>query len=349
MTGSVSVLIDTYNHERYIETAIRSVLQQEDLDNTAIEIIVVDDGSTDGTREVVQKFGKFLKYFYKPNGGQASAFNFGIPLCEGEIICFLDGDDWWHPKKIRTVLDAFSADTERVGVGHSFIEVDEISQNSLSVGPQSILSLNFVSKASIELFHRFACCLGTSRLAMRRSVAFALLTIPERLVFEADEYMFTLLPTLGKVAILPDALTFYRIHGNNLYQGSRNLPLRYKVDEKLIKRALIYECLSKELPVELRKRGCDGPLLNLLLEPVVVQASRLKLMTVGGTPVENYRSERRAAALDERSSTLRKVVLLVSLGLALILPPRVYFRLRQRYTNLLRRIRRDSMFSNSDS
>jgi hypothetical protein len=180
---------------------------------------------------------------------------------------------------------------------------------------------------------------------MRRSAAFALLNVPDRLVFEADEYMYTLLPTLGEVAILPDALTFYRIHGNNLYQGSRNLPIQFKVDEKLIKRALIYECLSNELPVELRKRGCDGPLLNRLLEPVVVQASRLKLMTVGGTPLDNYRSERRAAALDERKSILSKAMLLISLGLALILPPRVYFRLRQRYTNLLRRIRQESLIS----
>src|SRR6478736_5172049 len=106
--NSVSVLIDTYNHEKYIGTAIRSVLQQEELGDTALEIIVVDDGSTDRSEEVIRSFGKLVRYYYKPNGGQASAFNFGIPLCSGEIICFLDGDDWWHPKKVRTVLEAFS-------------------------------------------------------------------------------------------------------------------------------------------------------------------------------------------------------------------------------------------------
>src|SRR5262249_46439014 len=143
MIGSVSVLIDTYNHERYVETAIRSVLQQEDIGNATLEILVVDDGSTDRTREIIQKFGNLVKYFYKPNGGQASAFNFGIPLCGGEIICFLDGDDWWHPKKVRTVLDAFSADRAKVAVGHSFMEVDEISGSSLKVGPQNMLLVNF--------------------------------------------------------------------------------------------------------------------------------------------------------------------------------------------------------------
>src|SRR4051812_1229417 len=104
MIGSVSILIDTYNHEGYIEAAIRSVLQQEDLGNVKLEIIIVDDGSTDRTHEVIRRYDNLVKYFYKPNGGQASAFNFGIGLCEGEIICFLDGDDWWHPKKVRTVL-----------------------------------------------------------------------------------------------------------------------------------------------------------------------------------------------------------------------------------------------------
>src|SRR5947207_446820 len=94
--GSVSVLIDTYNHEKYIETAIRSVLTQENVDQTTMEIIVIDDGSTDRTREVIKRFGDQVKYFYKPNGGQGSAFNFGIPLCQGEIFCFLDGDDWWE-------------------------------------------------------------------------------------------------------------------------------------------------------------------------------------------------------------------------------------------------------------
>jgi hypothetical protein len=338
---SVSVLIDTYNHQKFIETAIRSVLAQEDVGQMTIEIIVVDDGSTDGTKEVIRGFGDRVKYFHKPNGGQASAFNFGIPLCRGEIICFLDGDDWWHPKKVRMVLDAFSRNEALVAVGHSIIEVDEASGNQFRIGPENEVLVNFRSREAVEFFHNTACCLGTSRLAVRRSTALALLNIPERLVFEADEYLFTLLPTIGQVIVLPEALTFYRIHGNNLFQGSRALPLPYNVDEKTRKRASIYQCLSQELPVELRKRGCEGQLLNVLLRPVEVEASRLKLMTCGGSVVENFRSERRAAALFVRSSFSTRAVLLISLGLTLILPPKLYFRVRQHYANLLRSFRRD--------
>jgi glycosyltransferase involved in cell wall biosynthesis len=336
---SVSVLIDTYNHEKFIETAIRSVLAQEDVGQMTIEIIVVDDGSTDGTRKAIEGFGAQVRYMYKPNGGQASAFNSGIPLCHGEVICFLDGDDWWHPKKVRKVIDAFSRNEALVAVGHSIIEVDEASGNNFRIGPENEVLVNFRSREAVELFHSSACCLGTSRLAVRRSTALALLNIPERLVFEADEYMFTLLPLIGQVIILPEALTFYRIHQNNLFQGSRARLLEYKVDDKLIKRASIYECLSERLPIELRKRGFDGPLLDQLMLPIEVEASRLKFRTSGGNVIENFRSERRAAGLFRRNSFTSRTVLLFALALTLILPPKWYFRLRQYYANLLRRTR----------
>lgn len=89
----VSVLIDTYNHERFIEQAIVSVLEQ-DFPASDREIIVVDDGSTDRTQEIVRKFKPHIRLLCKENGGQASAFNAGIPECKGEIVAFLDADDW---------------------------------------------------------------------------------------------------------------------------------------------------------------------------------------------------------------------------------------------------------------
>jgi glycosyltransferase involved in cell wall biosynthesis len=104
----VSVLIDTYNHERFIEEAIVSVREQ-DYPATEREIIVVDDGSTDRTPEIVRKFEPRLRLIRKPNGGQASAFNVGIPECKGEIISFLDGDDWWAKEKLRKVASTCCA------------------------------------------------------------------------------------------------------------------------------------------------------------------------------------------------------------------------------------------------
>jgi len=338
---SLSVLIDTYNHEKYIGAAIESVLAQEEIANDTFEIIVIDDGSNDRTGEIVRSFGNRLQYYYKPNGGQASAFNFGIPLCQGEIICFLDGDDWWHPNKLNRVSEAFRIEPATCAVGHAIVEVDEVDGMSYTIGPSAPIAINFSSPGSITLFRKFACCLGTSRLAVRRSAALALLNIPEALVFEADEYMFTLLPTLGDATVLPEALTYYRIHGANLFHGSRAVPLKHRKDSRLFKRASIYGCLSKELPVELRKRGCDRSVINLIVGPIEVEASRLKLMAYGGTPLENFRSERRAAEHCERNrSAFSRIVLWISLALTLALPPKWYFKVKETYSNLLRAIAR---------
>src|SRR5277367_1527461 len=114
---SVSVLIDTYNHERFIEKAIASVLEQ-DFPASEREILVVDDGSSDGTPEIIRTFAPHVRMLRKANGGQASAFNAGIPECKGAIVAFLDGDDWWAPGKLQAVCGVLAAEAEVGLVGH---------------------------------------------------------------------------------------------------------------------------------------------------------------------------------------------------------------------------------------
>jgi glycosyltransferase involved in cell wall biosynthesis len=120
----VSVLIDTYNHESYIEQAIVSVLEQDFLD-AKTEILVVDDGSTDRTAEIVRRFEPRVRLIEKSNGGQASAFNAAIPEARGEIIAFLDGDDWWTKEKLSAVVDAFEKHPHVAAVGHGYYEVHD--------------------------------------------------------------------------------------------------------------------------------------------------------------------------------------------------------------------------------
>src|SRR6059036_2621704 len=117
----VTVLIDTYNHERFVEQAIVSALEQ-DFPATEREIIVVDDGSTDRTPEIVKKFEPRVRLLRKENGGQASAFNAGIPECKGEIVAFLDGDDWWVRGKLRRVAEVLAAEHAVGLVGHGIKE-----------------------------------------------------------------------------------------------------------------------------------------------------------------------------------------------------------------------------------
>ena len=89
----VSVIIDTYNYGSFIEESIDSVLSQE-FPRDRMEVLVVDDGSTDDTAERVKKYGSQVEYLYKPNGGQAAAFNWGLNRARGEIVFFLDADDY---------------------------------------------------------------------------------------------------------------------------------------------------------------------------------------------------------------------------------------------------------------
>src|SRR6266478_3223946 len=113
----VTVLIDTYNHERFIEQAITSVLEQ-DISMADVEIIVVDDGSTDRTPEIIRRFEPRVRLLRKPNGGQASALNVGIPEMAGEVMAFLDGDDWWAPNKLTRAIETFEGEPDLGFVGH---------------------------------------------------------------------------------------------------------------------------------------------------------------------------------------------------------------------------------------
>jgi glycosyltransferase involved in cell wall biosynthesis len=106
---TVSVIVPTYNRAHYLGEAIESILNQ-DIRDCQIEIIVVDDGSTDNTKEVLRKFGDRVRYIYQDNGGAGPARNRGIHEATGEWISFLDSDDRWLPGKLSLqfrILDAF--------------------------------------------------------------------------------------------------------------------------------------------------------------------------------------------------------------------------------------------------
>lgn len=95
---AISVVIPAYNAERFIRRAVDGVLRQT---CPAQEIIVVDDGSTDGTAEVVRQFGAKVRYLHQANAGVSVARNTGIQAAQGEWIAFLDADDEWYPEKLR--------------------------------------------------------------------------------------------------------------------------------------------------------------------------------------------------------------------------------------------------------
>ena len=103
---TISVVVPTYNRADLIGVTLRSVLAQT---HKPAEIIVVDDGSTDATAEVVAAFAPAVRYLRKPNGGVASARNYGARYATGTWLAFVDSDDVWHPRKLELQLAGLSA------------------------------------------------------------------------------------------------------------------------------------------------------------------------------------------------------------------------------------------------
>src|SRR5579871_1139663 len=98
----VSIIIDNYNYGRFVQDALDSALGQT---YPHKEVIVVDDGSTDDSRAVIRRYAGRVRTLFKKNGGQSSAFNAGLRLSRGEVICFLDADDTLHPRTLEQAVD----------------------------------------------------------------------------------------------------------------------------------------------------------------------------------------------------------------------------------------------------
>lgn len=123
----ISVVITCYNLEKFIEEAVRSVLQQ-DCDPSLYEIIVVDDCSTDSSFEILEKF-KSIKYVKTPkNQGVLLATVLGIEHAQGDVIAFLDGDDIWRSDKLSRLASKFQEDNQLVFLTHNYQFIDEKGQ-----------------------------------------------------------------------------------------------------------------------------------------------------------------------------------------------------------------------------
>lgn len=280
----VSVLIDTYNHERFIEKAIVSVLEQ-DFPAAEREIIVVDDGSTDSTPEIVRKFEPQVRLLRKENGGQASAFNAGIPECRGEIVAFLDGDDWWAQNKLTGVGQAMAGNPTVGIVGNGIVVVGRDGREQTE-----ILREGFQFQANTieggKLFQRRGAFLGTSRMTIRAELLRRIGPVPKSIEIQADEYLFTLAAVLAEVKILAEALTYYRMHDANSFQLADN-PETKKLRHKQKSLETLVKCLSQKL----EELGLETEVRRTVVEYTKASADQLRLVLDGGWPWETVKTE----------------------------------------------------------
>lgn len=329
-----SVLIDTYNHERFIEKAIVSVLEQ-DFPASEREVIVVDDGSTDRTPEIVRTFEPRVRLLRKENGGQASAFNAGIPECRGEIVAFLDGDDWWTPNKLTRVVQAMDTDPSVGIVGHGIVNVQRDGEEQAE-----ILREGFRFQASTiegaRLFRRRGSFLGTSRMTIRAELLRRIGPIPESIEIQADEYLFTLATVLMGARILPEALTYYRLHEGNSFQFASYD--RQKLQRKQKSLALLAETLTQRLEI----LAIDPQVRRTVVEYTQASADQLRLVIDGGWPWETAKTEWKIYEIlhpDARFSH-RVFKMMILLG-ALVTTPRGFYSVQRMLaqSGLYRRVR----------
>lgn len=139
----ISVVIPTYNCAGYITQAIESVLSQT---NCNYELLIIDDGSTDNTRQILQPYSKVLRYVYQNNQGVCATRNHGIKIAQGEYVAFLDADDFFLPGKLAAQLAVFEAQPD-LGIVHSgWRRVDSQGQTLMDVQPwENIAQLNLES------------------------------------------------------------------------------------------------------------------------------------------------------------------------------------------------------------
>jgi glycosyltransferase involved in cell wall biosynthesis len=319
---ALSVLIDTYNHERYIEQAIVSAIEQ-DFPASEYEILVVDDGSTDRTPEIVRKFAPRVRLLRKKNGGQASAFNAGIPETRGEIVAFLDGDDWFAPGKISAVMQALEEYPDVAGVGHGYYDVNEQTHELKARIPRHHHLLHLAtSEAAREA--RDSSSFGLmGALTARRSMLDRLTPIPEELIFCADAPVKWGLVASGGVLLLEQPLFYYRHHSDNLCEPGR-LHLHH-----VHRRNQMLEAAYESTERLLERIGVSPECARALLYERWVECSREDLRVFGGARLKTLQTETRWFHYKHGSSSWGyHFIWHAAVGLAaLLVPPRVFYRI----------------------
>lgn len=326
-TPFVTALIDTYNHESFIEDAIQSVLHQ-DFPASDMEILVVDDGSTDGTPEIVERFTPRVRLLRKVNGGQASAFNAGIPEARGEIVAFLDGDDWWAPGKLVAVTDVLARESAVGLVGHGLTTVD-LDGHQRTETLKELSRFRIDSQQNAERFRLSRGFLGTSRMTFRKEVLGKIGRVPEELRFEADEYFFTLAGFFADVMILREPLTFYRLHGGNLFQVADGNK------ESVGKKQRVLTVLAEVLRAKFAELGISHEISEPIVECVQVEADLLRLALESGYPWETVATELKVLRVFHRDASLQQQLFsLARLVPALVMPAGRYYHWRYKFSRM---------------
>jgi len=218
----VSIVINNYNYGRFLAEAIESALAQT---YPALDLIVVDDGSSDDSREIIARYRDRVRVVLKQNGGQASALNAGFAASRGEVVLFLDADDTLAPRALEKVVASWNPGVARVQFPLNVARADgvltggRVPADAMLAGDLRRLVLESGGYPTV----------GTTGTAFGRQALEAVMPIPEEAWRrEPDLYLLLLTPFQGDVACIAEPLGSYRVHGANSWVRSVADPARLR-------------------------------------------------------------------------------------------------------------------------
>jgi glycosyltransferase involved in cell wall biosynthesis len=215
MPPIVSIIIPTHNRAQHVIEAVRSVLQQTYKD---FEIIVVDDGSTDGTKEILAGFTERgeVRYVWQKNAGTAAARNAGIKLARGEYIAFLDSDDLFLPTNIEKQV-AYMQQNPEVGLTHSYFS--KFAESGIDLGTRN--PDFFSGRIYPQLLLYWRLLTPPSSVVVRRKVFEEIGSFDESLLTSEDLDMWRRVARIYPFGIVRESLVKIRVHDGNKSEWNR--------------------------------------------------------------------------------------------------------------------------------
>lgn len=204
-----SIILCNYNYGDYVGTAIKSVLNQS---FTNFELIVVDDGSNDNSKNIISDFSDpRLKVIFKENGGQASAFNAGFEHVNGRWLSLLDSDDWWLPDRLERLYAYISYMRGGFSVVQHFMD-EWMAGESIpykNLRPSGDVFSDMIKTKNLDYF------MPTSALNFPVDVAIKIFPIPNQFWYSADAYLMRTAIVFGNLFTIPEVLGGRRVHGKS--------------------------------------------------------------------------------------------------------------------------------------
>ncbi|GBF34305.1 glycosyltransferase [Desulfocucumis palustris] len=205
------MVIPTYNHARYLRYAIDSVINQGYADT---EILVIDDGSNDGTAEFVKPYLSKINYVYKKNGGTPSALNLGLSLATGKYICWLSADDMFMGDKLFKQVRAMERNPK---LGFSYTNFVVI--NAEGKWQYEVNAAFFPDRRSMVTKLMEGCFINGSSVMMRSSALKKIGNFDESLPQAHDYDLWFRFIRNYPCGFLEEPLLAYRWHGENMSQN----------------------------------------------------------------------------------------------------------------------------------